>query len=120
MSRDVYSRGLMAPIINPALDPEALEIIQELIFEENGRLQINYEGTLAYISEDEEDAYGLTLGSPSDEFSPEELGVAGIAFGIQVALDQCLPFSCGWYNGGDSPLDMLTLEEFKEKLNVNL
>jgi hypothetical protein len=110
----------MAPIISPSLDQEALDIIGELIYEENGRLQINYEGTLAYISDDAPDTYGLTLGSSSSLFSPDELGVAGLAFGIQIALDQCLPFSCLWYNGGDSPLDMLTLKEFEEKLNANL
>lgn len=114
MSSDVMSRGLMAPILNPIADAGEREELSEALYDDGARLQISYDGTLAWIGTDESDGYGLHFGGEGDN-SPEELGAAGIAYGLEIAIDQARPFSCLWYNGSDSEMDMLSAAEFLKR-----
>lgn len=111
MSEDVMSRGLMAPILNPIDDRDEL---MEKLWEDNSPLNISYDGSLAWIEVTAEDGYGLSFGV-ENECSPEELGLAGIVYDLQIALDQARPFSCLWYNGADSDMSMLTAPEFLQR-----
>lgn len=110
MSEDVMSRGLMAPIINP-IPQDVLEDLTEQMCEDGSPLHISYDGTLAWIEASESDPYGITFGEVSD-FSPEELGLAALVYGVNVALDQARLFSCLWYNGTDSDMSMLSVRKF--------
>jgi len=96
----------MAPILSFTGDREE---ICELIWEDRSALRVNYEGTLAYIDNGgrSTDVLHFTSG-----VSPEELGLAGIPYNIMIAIDRARSFHCTWYNGSDSPMDTLTLEEF--------
>ena len=106
MSTNVSSYGIMAPILSETPEWEEL---QDMLGEDGSRLQINYDQTLAYID---------LGGKGEDEIqfsggvSAEELAVAAIPYNIRIAMDRACSFNCTWYNGGDSPLDLITLEQF--------
>lgn len=113
MSCDVMSRGLMAPLLTP-VSREDYDDLMEQLWDDGSPLRINYEGTLAWIEVTSEDGYGLSFGV-DNECSPEELGLAGLVYDLRIALDQARPFSCLWYNGSDSDMSMLSVEDFLKR-----
>jgi len=108
MSGDVFSRGLMAPVLNPPKDPAALF---EVLDRDRSELQISYDGTVAFIAAERADPYGVFF-DPTHAISQEYMGALGISYGLELALDEARPFSCTWYNGADSPMSLMTSEDF--------
>jgi hypothetical protein len=115
MSSNVRSYGLMA-ILDPAI--ERTEEFSEKLYDENSLIQVNYEGTLVYFDENissdfRDDIYGLWFGLPESnmEVFTNELN----RFGLKINSNTVRPFHCVWYNGSDSDMDMLSLEEFKKQ-----
>ena len=108
MSSNVASAGLMAPL-SRKLTKEEREEWTELLYEQGSSIQINYDGTLAYTDEGGSE-YGISFGSTNTYSNQpfEDL----LQFDITVDLNKARPYTCYWYNGADSDMDMLTLDEF--------
>lgn len=113
MSSDVMSVGLMAPVMNP---PKDVDELTEQMWQDNSPLELSYDGTLAWISTRGDSGYGLNFGVET-EVGPEELGLAGLIYGLNIAVDQARPFMCLWYNGSDSDMHLLTVEQFLIRTN---
>lgn len=114
MSENVMSVGFMAPLITPLVKgSEELEILQDRLYEES-TLQINYEGTIVFSAEDS-DMYGLRFGKTLqyDDFLKE---VADM--GLAVDELRVASYTCLWYNGVDSDMSMLTIDEFNKRNRV--
>lgn len=116
MSSTVLSQGFIA-VLDVPLDSEAREDLQERLYENKSTLHINHEGTLVYSNvvpfKDREDIYELQIGGKtlfdgSINFA-HECANAGIVINGTYGSK---PYSEIWYNGGDSQVSMLTLEEF--------
>lgn len=108
MSRDVFSVGYMAPLNRKLTNREVSEW-EEILYDRNSNVHFNYEGTLAYTAV-EQDAYGIWF---DNEISREEHSFSDlIQFGIYVDEYHVRAYRCMWYNGGDSPMSMMTLEDF--------
>lgn len=111
MSDNVMSVGFMVPLITPIEQhSEELEILQDRLYEES-TLAINYEGTIVF-SADESSMYGLHFSKarPHDDFLKEVLDM-----GLDVDASKIVSYSCLWYNGSDSDMSMLTIDEFNKK-----
>ena len=108
MSRDVSSAGLMAPLSRKLTDEEIYNWI-ELLYDQGSSIRINYEGTLAYSDEGGSD-YGINFGL-INIYSNEAFNDLA-QFDITVDLDKARPYTCRWYNGVDSDMDMMTFNEF--------
>jgi hypothetical protein len=108
MSENVMSTGLMVPLNRKITQEESEEWTEEL-WDQGSDVRINYEGTLAY-TDIRGDEYGIRFGIASD-FSLDAFQDLA-QFGLTVEEDKARPYSCYWYNGADSDMDMMTLEEF--------
>lgn len=108
MSENVMSTGIMVPL-NRKLSKEELSEYSEELYDRGSIVRFNYEGTLAYTDEGGEE-YGLFFGKMTtlkgQEF--DDLN----EFGLSVDMSKAKPYRCYWYNGVDSDMDMITLEEF--------
>lgn len=115
MSENVASAGLMAPL-SRKLTEEEREEWTELLYEQGSIVHINYEGTLAYTDEGGSE-YGISFGV-SNTYSNEpfnylySLWRLHSQFDVTVELDKARPYTCQWYNGADSYMDMMKLDEF--------
>lgn len=113
MSRNVYSRGYMFPLMRPVADVDELS---ELLWEKESTLHLNYEGTLVYTDSDEEDGYGLTISKLDVEKEDfKALKQEAREFGLDIMTSMAQPYTCHWYNGTDSYMAMLSLEEYCER-----
>jgi len=109
MSRNVVSSGVMVPL-NRKITQEEREDWTEDLYDRASFVKINYEGTLAYTDEGGEE-YGISFGSiPTYEGDSEFEDLK--QYGLWVQGDKARTYRCCWYNGTDSNMDMLTLEEF--------
>jgi hypothetical protein len=108
MSRNVTSAGLMAPL-SRKLTEEELDKWNELLYDQGSSIRINYEGTLAYTAEDSSE-YGITFGLTDTHSKTPFYDL--LQFDIEAHMDRVRPYKCHWYNGGDSDMDMLELDEF--------
>lgn len=104
MSENVTSVGVMVPLITPITDELELEELGEKWYDEGSGVQINYQGTLLYTSETG-DEYGIHFGAPGAVDQPDE-------WPLPVHRGMARPYRCNWYNGTDSDMSMLTLEQF--------
>lgn len=123
MSTIVRAYGYIAMIINP-LEVDQFDELSEKLWEENSDLHINAEGTLIYIDYNtnksmlaKEDIYGLTLGKDNSMGTVEDFITLTMQAGIPADHTTVHPYSCIWYNGGDSDLDSLTKEQFLYRIN---
>lgn len=111
MSNNVASRGTMVPLNRTLLDEEREEW-SELLYDKGSSVRFNYDGTIAY-TEEQDDGYGITFGmlavKPAESFKDLE------QFNLTVDMSKARSYSCYWYNGSDSDMDMMTLEEFLEQ-----
>jgi hypothetical protein len=113
MSENVGSSGIMVPLSRQMTEEEREEI-QEA-FRDNGTdVHINYDGTLAY-TDNRSDGYGITFGVTIDTDDLITIRQALNPYGFGIVEYQSRPYSCYWYNGTDSDMDMMTLEEFLEQ-----
>ncbi len=108
MSENVASAGIMLPL-NRKLSEEEREEWTELLWDQGSSVHINYEGTLAYTDEGGQE-YGISFGDMGN-YSTEPFKDLE-QFGLSVLPNEARPYTCYWYNGSDSDMDMLTLEDF--------
>jgi hypothetical protein len=108
MSENVMSVGIMAPL-NRKLTDEERDEWNEILYDQGSGVSLNYEGTIAYTDEGG-DVYGISFGEmvDFDQFQFDDLK----QFGLFIIEEQARPYSCYWYNGVDSNMDMLELEDF--------
>lgn len=111
MSENVASAGLMAPL-SRKLTEEEHEEWTELLYEQGSIVHINYEGTLAYTDEGGSE-YGISFGV-SNTYSNEAFNDL-LQFDVTVDLNKARPYTCQWYNGADSYMDMMELDEFLQE-----
>lgn len=111
MSDNVGSRGMMAPLTKKMSDEEREEITEAIYESGNDSVSVNYEGTIAY-TDNRSDGYGLPFGLASDTNDLGYIRTIMDHYGFGIVEEQARPYSCYWYNGADSDMDMLTLEDF--------
>ena len=109
MSSNVMSAGVMVPLSRNLDYDERFEITEEL-YEQGSNVSINYEGTLAYTDVGA-DEYGITFGA-MPRYEGETAFQDLVQFGLFVDGSKARPYKCLWYNGSDSDMDMMTLQDF--------
>ena len=108
MSSDVMSTGIMVPL-NRKLTEEERDEWSEELYDQGDNVNFNYEGTLAYTDEGGE-AYGISFGVKND-FDVNAFDCLE-KYGLGVQMKKARPYRCMWYNGADSDMDMMELEDF--------
>ena len=111
MSEDVMSSGLFAILSKPITNESDREELSEHLYDTRSGLHINYEGTLVY-SDARGSPYGISFGMASHPSSDFVCDCA--TQGLDIDDSSIRPYSCLWYNGVDSDMDMMTLEEYKK------
>lgn len=101
--------GMMARLKTPL---KYSEVSEDFCDRKDG-LEINYEGTLVYLSTFDEPAYNFSIqvGLPIPAIELEKICESA---GYPVFNDSVRPFFVNWYDSSDSPLSVLTLEQFFE------
>lgn len=101
-------------ILQQPMSSEDREEHNEALYDNDSDLSINYEGSMIYsMTECSEDFYGLSLGSQSmTSQTKEEFLNMVTEQGFDVVEDSAQPYREIYYNGGDSSIDMLKLEDF--------
>lgn len=108
----------MAPL-NRKLNRDEYEEIDEKLYDLGSDIRINYEGTIAYTKTDK-DYYGLHFLREISRENPTNVSSLFQQlkdFDLGVDLNRAYPYRCLWYNGADSYMDMIILEEFLENTN---
>jgi len=116
MSEDVGSDGIMVPLTKKLSDDELEDIMEDLWENGNSIVNINYEGTLAY-TDNRSDGYGISFGVSYNDDDFDIIVETLDSYDIGVDITKARSYSCYWYNGADSDMDMLTLEEFYSLTN---
>jgi hypothetical protein len=116
MSSTVRQYGFIAALLKPLTSDEREEV-NENLWSEKSNLSVTYDGALLYLDYNanksmriREDFYGLTLGNQN--FDETEFVEEAIRRGLDVDGNTITTYNCIYYNGGDSPLDMLTKDDF--------
>jgi hypothetical protein len=125
MSDTVRSIGYIAILAAPLTDVDALEAIQESLYDIRSIIGVNDEGTLVYsdvnrakkLSERTE-LYGLHLGRDSTIGTRNDFATLVRTLGLTVVENSIEPYSCIWYNGTDSDMATLTIEEFRARVQA--
>jgi hypothetical protein len=118
MSTTVFSSGVMVPLNRKITEEEWAEWTDELC-DQKSRVQFNYEGTLAYTDEVRYDGYDIRCGSMPTYESDSKFDDLN-QYGLWVQEEKARPYHCMWYNGADSNMSTLTLEEFMKKTNQKI
>ena len=111
MSTDVTSKGFMAPLMTPITDSEVREDFNEDQYDKDSNIRINYEGTIIY-SEESADTYGITFSDAKQTGDSSSFIKACADAGHPIKESHIKGYVCTWYNGSDSDMNMMTLEEF--------
>ena len=113
MSSTVELKGFVAVLTNAILDQKEREDVNEILNDQKAGLSINYEGTMVYSSKADEDYHGLFIGRiPAAKPNTQPFIDSCSENGIEIDVDSIRPFQEIYYNGGDSGIDMLSLESF--------
>lgn len=118
MSENVMSTGVMVPISRKLTRAERQEW-GELLWEQGSNVRFNYEGTLVYTQE-RGDEYGIHFGD-AQNFGPfwtQDFQILE-QFGLSIQPTKARSYLCYWYNGVDSDMDMMTLENFLKRTKQN-
>jgi hypothetical protein len=117
VSENVRSYGFIAVMKEPIED---ISEISDKLWQEKSPVQVNYEGTLAYIDfnlkksySERSDFYGLFIGN--EQMDPAELTIEAAKHGLDIDESTIKPYTCIWYNGTDSDMATLEKEEFLKK-----
>ena len=117
MSSNVMSSGIMVPL-SRKLTEEEREEWPELLHDQGSDVRFNYDGTLAYTDTGEVSEYGISF---VDMPKGKDTDFESLAqFGLTILTDLAKPYKCYWYNGADSHMDVLTLNEFLEMTEQEL
>lgn len=108
MSENVLSVGIMVPL-SRQLTKQEREEWDEILYDQGSNVRFNYEGTLAY-TDNRKDEYGIHFGILTDlSFDNfEDLK----QFDLGIEKEHARNYQCVWYNGSDSDMSMMTIEEF--------
>ena len=124
MSSTVKSYGFVAVLDKPLTEEEEREELSETLYNNKSGLNINYEGTLVYIDFNQhqpydvrEDIYGLTLGDTTFN-GRNKFYEALEGNGLTIIGGTVQPYEEIWYNGGDSMLDTLTVEDYIKAITI--
>lgn len=119
MSSTVRQHGFVAVLARPIPEDQREELTEKL-YNAKSKLDINYEGTLVYFDanrheswEVREDVYGLFFGH--DVSHREQMEAELLAHNLMIDGHTMRPYNCIYYNGSDSPLDLLSKEDFFRK-----
>lgn len=121
MSTTVIQQGHVAVLLNPITDKDAREELSEKLYDDKTILEINYEGTLLFSDVNRAKSYSerefcgdlFVVGKLDEAGRNEFLEQATIA-GLHIDVSTIQPYTCIYYNGCDSPRDMMTKAEFLE------
>lgn len=116
MSENVHSTGTMVPL-SRHLTREEREDWGEILYDQGSKVCFNYDGTIAYTDHRDQDEYGIYFGDMHDTNLEEFKDLD--QFGIGVLEHQARPYRCFWYNGADSDMGTITLDEFLESTSQN-
>lgn len=114
MSENVTNTGQFAILKNPISENRSSEL-NDLFYENGSTLRINYDGTLVYTVKDD-NIEGIKF------YVPSSSNITDLISDIPELsiLDQSVTdYICTWYNGCDSDMSTLTLNEYKSKINFN-
>lgn len=120
MSSTVRQHGFIAALARPIQSTEAREELSEKLYDAHSKLGVNYEGTLVFFDanrqedpEVREDIYGLFFGH--DVSLRAQMEAELLKHNLLIEGRTMRPYNCIYYNGGDSPLSMLTKAQFFQK-----
>jgi hypothetical protein len=120
MSSTVKQYGFVALLKNK-IDDEEREAGNENQYELKTGIRVVYSGELVFIDfnyekplRDRENFYGLSLGPTKAKQGESQADFEALMHKYMYDIDKgsITPYICIYYNGGDSPLDMLTKEKF--------
>ena len=114
MSENVASSGFFAVLKNP-IDKNNLSKQKEILYDKDSNLSINNEGTLVF-SDNRGKEYGLNIGSIEDQDTMPFINECN-KHNLEIDEKTIRPYNCIWYNGCDSDMYYLTLEEYKKHLD---
>lgn len=97
--------------MTPVKDAEAREDFNEDQYEKDSNLKITYEGTMMYSAEST-DTYGITFSDANKTGDSSSFIKACADAGHPINESHIKGYVCTWYNGADSDMDMMTLEDF--------
>lgn len=110
MSQNEHSYGHMVPILVPYTNEER-EDLTEAWYAKGVLLNMNYDGTLLYTDHSGVDhsEYGIQF---TRERSDEHVNDLAKKHGIRVDEAKAQAYGCVWYNGADSDMSVMSLEDF--------
>lgn len=120
MSDNVYSRGILVPLKNKITNDERNQVI-DFCYENDINININYEGTIIFSDiEKNNDFYYFKIenkNSPIFEYDViKEFKEILLKFPfIEISPSLARLYSSVWFNGGDSPMSEVKLDEFLKK-----
>ena len=111
MSETVYVSGYMVPL-KGTYDRTFLDNVREVFGDNDIYINFNYNQTLAYTFDelDSDDYYGLWFDSNKHD---TEVFRELLNRGIKIEAEQIKHYRSIYYNGCDSPMATITLEQFK-------
>lgn len=121
MSGDVNSKGFMAILKNPILDSDERGDLFEKLYDDSTNLYVNYEGTMIYNITEQSDYgwYCLSIEGEkiiSDKNGKKEFINMCKINNLEIDEKTIRSYSCTWYNGSDSDMGMLKVEEYKKRI----
>lgn len=120
MSTTVISQGYIAVLTHPP-GKDTFEEISEKLYAAKSPLEINYEGTLLISDSYRNKKYRerefngdlFIVGNlKNSEAEIAQLIQEAALHGVHIDPTTIQPYTCVWYNGSDSPVTMLTKEDF--------
>lgn len=108
MSDNQVSVGLVAPLNTPISKDKYDEVSQ---FLESADLFINYDGTLIFMQVKKMASYNfdMQIGRPEN---PDTFAAICKVAGYPIQSHNCESYVAHWYDGSDSPMSTLTLENY--------
>ena len=113
MSENVASSGFFA-ILKTPFNEDAREEKEEILYDNDTELSLNYEGTLVF-SDVRGEEYGLHIGSANTGDKQAFIDKCK-ENGLEIDEESIRPYNCIWYNGSDSDMSDLTLEKYQKHL----
>lgn len=114
MSDNVMSSGFMAVLKTP-FSEEDREEKDEWLWDQDSELHLNYEGTMVY-SDTRSDGYGLTIHTSAPQGVDAAFAEQCLKYGLEIDPATIRGYSCYWYNGCDSDMAMLSVENYLKKI----
>lgn len=123
MSTIVQSQGFIAILVNPVPQDQRSDVHEKLYDETDGFIQISEDGMLVFSDDFAKKKYSerefngdlFIVGKLDASSDMAGFVEAALKAGLPVNPASIEPYTCVWYNGSDSPMSLLTLEEFQNK-----